>query len=403
VTTLDASSDHAPSTDPRRIIAVGGLTLALAYGVFLFGCYLQGYWLIDGEARTIASDFVNLYAAGRLVLAGDPAAPYDWSKQVAAEVAAVGYDFEAGYGWHYPPPFLFAAASVALIPFVPAMFAWLAATGALYVAAIRAIVGHRAGMFLACGFPAVLWNVTAGQNGFLSAALIGGTLGLMQRRPLLAGVSLGLLTYKPQLGVLFPLVLVGGGHWRMFGSAAATAIALATASWLAFGSAPWMGFLHSLDVANDIVLAQGGPGWLKLQSVYALMRSLGAGKTAAWIAHGAVAGAGAVALCVLWRSRAAFELKAAALAVGIVLTTPYLFAYDLVILAVPVAFLVRLGLADGFSTTEGFALVAVGLLLLGYIGAMTQVGLAAALLLILVIARRLATNANAIAPTLRTI
>lgn len=393
MTTLAASPSET-STDPRRIVAVLGLTLALGYAAFLLGCFLQGYWVIDVTGRTIASDFVNLYAAGKLVLAGDPAAPYDWAKQVAAEIAAVGYDFEAGYGWHYPPPFLFVATIVAVLPFVPAMFAWLAVTGAAYILTIRAIVGDRAGLWLACGFPAALWNVTAGQNGFASAALIGGALHFLRSRPILAGLCLGFLTYKPQLGVLFPLVLVAGGHWRTIWSAAVTATALAAATWLVFGDGPWLGFLHSLDVANDIVLAQGGPGFLKLQSVYALMRSLGAGETAAWTAHGVIVIAVMLGLWLLWRSRAAFELKAAALGVGIVVTTPYLFVYDLVILAVPVAFLVRLGLAEGFSGAEAIALSAVVLVLLAYIGATTQVGLAAALLLSFVIVRRLVLDAD---------
>ena len=73
-----------------------------------------------------------------------------------------------------------------------------------FVAAMATILGGRTGLLVACGFPAATWNVTAGQNGFLTAALIGGTLGLMERRTALAGVCLGLLTYKPQFGLLFP-------------------------------------------------------------------------------------------------------------------------------------------------------------------------------------------------------
>ena len=73
---------------------------------------------------------------------------------------------------------------------------------------MRRIVGDRTGIFVALGSPAVLWNVSAGQNGFLTAALIGGMLSLMQKQPLLAGVCLGLLSYKPQFGLLFPIALI---------------------------------------------------------------------------------------------------------------------------------------------------------------------------------------------------
>src|SRR5207248_6528515 len=171
----------------------------------------------------------------------------DWSSDVCSsdlgvtahrqmQEAAVGYAFEGAYRWHYPPPFLFAAALAALLPFVPAGIAWLAATGALYAAAVRGIIGHRAGWLFALGFPGAMWNVTAGQNGFLTAALIGGALSFLERHPMLAGCCLGLLTYKPQLGVLFPLVLAASGRWRAFWSAAAMALAVAALSWLAFRS-----------------------------------------------------------------------------------------------------------------------------------------------------------------------
>src|SRR5262249_10839556 len=154
--------------------------------------------------------------------------------------AAVGHAFEGAYRWHYPPPFLFAAALGALLPFVPAGLAWLVATGAAYAAAIRGIVGDRVGWLFALGFPGAIWDVTAGANGFLTAALIGGALGWLERQPVLAGCCLGLLTFKPQLGVLFPLVLVATGRWRAFVAAAVTTVAVAALSWLAFGSAPWL-------------------------------------------------------------------------------------------------------------------------------------------------------------------
>ena len=60
---------------------------------------------------------------------------------------------------------------------------WSLLTFPAYVAAVRMIVGQRIGILLACAFPAVLSNLVVGQNGFLSAALLGGALGLMERRP----------------------------------------------------------------------------------------------------------------------------------------------------------------------------------------------------------------------------
>jgi arabinofuranan 3-O-arabinosyltransferase len=389
VTTLEAAAPlKTAPTDPRRLIAVVGLAVLLSELVFLGGSFLQGYFIIDRAGHGIANDFVNVWAAGRLVLDGHPAAAYDWAVHRQVQEAAVGYAFDGEYRWHYPPPFLFAAALAALLPFVPAGLAWLAATGAAYAAAIRAIVGDRAGWLFALGFPGAIWNVTAGQNGFLTTALIGGALGLLERHPVLAGCCLGLLTYKPQFGVLFPLVLVATGRWRAFAAAAAVALALAACSWLAFGSAPWLAMAQTVAKANQLVLTDGGVGWNKLQSAFGLVRALGGGESLAWTIQGGVAIAIAAALVVTWRSDAPYDLKAAALAVGAVLVTPYVFAYDLVVLAVPVAFLLRLGLARGFLRFEGLWLAAAGALLLSYIVATTQVGLAASLIVALLIARR---------------
>ena len=387
MTTLAATPPLAP-TDPRRLIAVAGLAVLLAAVVFLTGAFFQGFFIADKSGHGIANDFVNVWAAGRLVLDGHAAQAYDWTIHRQVQEAAVGHAFEGAYRWHYPPPFLFAAALAATLPFLPAGIAWLLATGALYAAAIRGIVGDRVGWLFALGFPGALWNVTAGQSGFLTAALIGGALGLMERQPVLAGCCLGLLTYKPQLGVLFPLVLIATGRWRVVASAALTAAALAALAWLAFGTAPWLAMTQTLSTANQLVLTDGGMGWGKLQSVFGLVRALGGGETLAWVVQGGLAVAIAAALVWLWRGDAPFELKAAALAVGTVLVTPYVFAYDLVVLAVPVAFLLRIGLAHGFMRWEASALAVTGALLLIYIMATTQVGLAASVIVALLVGWR---------------
>ena len=100
----------APSTpmSAARLIALIGLTLAIGYAVVLGGAWLGGHWLTDSQGQPIAGDFVNVWAAGRLTLDGNPAAAYDWTLHKAAEVIAVGHGFDGYYGWHYPPTFLFA-------------------------------------------------------------------------------------------------------------------------------------------------------------------------------------------------------------------------------------------------------------------------------------------------------
>ncbi len=367
-------------TSATRVITLVGSILALCYLIILCGAYFGGNLLIGTHGERIANDFVNVWAAGRLALEGHAPAAYDWTLHKAAEVRAVGHDFANYYGWHYPPTFLFVAAGLATLPYLASAIVWLLATLALYAAALGKILGGRAGAALALGFPAALWNITAGQNGFFTAALIGGALCFLDRRPALAGLCLGLLTYKPQFGLLFPLVLIADRRWRTIVVAAAVAVALAALSWLVFGAASWIAFVQGLSATSRVVLGEGGADWNRLQSMFGLVRAHGASETLAWSVQAATALAAAGTLVVLWRSRATFEVKAAALACGALLATPYVYMYDLVVLAVAVAFLLRDGLQRGFSSVDATALIAAAALILVFPYAPTQVGLAAVLI-----------------------
>jgi Glycosyltransferase family 87 len=378
----------ASAIPAARLISFIGLALAIGFAVVLAGAWLSGTWLTGTDGRPIANDFVDVFAAGRLALDGHAASAYDWTLHKAAEVRAVGHDFENYYGWHYPPTFFFAAAALALLPYSAAALAWLGVTLPAYVAAVRGIVGERAGIFVALGSPAVLWNASAGQNGFLTAALIGGTLGLMQRRPGFAGICLGLLSYKPQFGLLFPVALIADAQWRVIGTAALTAAGMAALSVLVFGIASWQAFFDWIPVTSRVVLGEGGADWSRLQSLFGLVRALGGNEALAWSAQAAFALTLAIAIAWLWRSRVVFELKAAGLACAALLTTPYLYVYDLVVLTIPAAFLLRLALMRGFLASEVAGLGAVVLLLLSYPYAKTQVGLAATIIMAALVARR---------------
>jgi len=352
-------------------------------------------WILDGNGRPIHTDFTSVYAAGRLVLEGHPAAAYDWNLHYAAENALVAHTQAAYLGWHYPPPFLLIAGLLATLPYAAAFFVWIAATLPLYLATIRTIVGERIGWLFAGAFPCLMPNIISGQNGFFTASLVGSALVLLETQPVLAGICLGLLTYKPQFGILFPFVLAAGGYWRAMAAAAASAAALALATIVMFGTTPWTEFLHWLPLASGALLSQDHTAWAdhtewsKFQSLFAFVRLLGGGATLAWALQGALAVAAAITLCMMWRSRhIAFELKAAALAVGVLFATPYVYLYDLTILAVACAFLFRLAIKTGFLPGETFslALITLMLMVLPFLG--VPVGLPAAALAALLIARR---------------
>jgi arabinofuranan 3-O-arabinosyltransferase len=349
------AAQHTPASTPGAIppgLFNACFALLVINACYFPVAYISGMWIWELGGLGIPTDFVNVWAAGKLVLDGHPALAYDWDIQRQIELALLGQDFPGYFAWHYPPPFLFVASLLAMLPYSVAFIGWMVASFIPYLAVMRGIVGRPFGWMFAAAFPMVFNNTLVGQNGFLTAALIGGTLVLLPVRPILAGICLGLLTYKPQYGLLFPLVLIAAGHWRAFISAGATAVVLACMSWLAFGTESWHAFFRWMPTFSQAFLTEGKATWWKLQSMFSLVRYFGGSEAVGWAFQWVLTASVATVLVLMWRSRVPYTLKAAALAVGTLLTTPYLFMYDMMVLAIPVAFLVRTGLKSGFRAYE---------------------------------------------------
>src|SRR5690242_1032781 len=308
--------------------------------------------LIDPNGKPIGTDFSNVYAAGTLTWQGKPADAYDPALQHAAEKAVFGGREVPFFGWHYPPFFFAVAFLVAALPYAAGLALWLIASLAGYLTAVRAILPRQGTLLLAAAFPAVFVNIGHGQNGFLTAALLGGALHLIDRRPRLAGILIGLLAYKPQFGVMIPLALLANQRWSSIAAAAATIVILVAVSLAALGGAVWHAFIDSMNFTQTVVLEQGGTGWEKIQSAFSAARNWGADLRTAYAIQLALALMLATSLAWLWHSEAAFELKASALASASLLATPYVLDYDLVVLAVSIAFLARHGFARGFRDYE---------------------------------------------------
>jgi alpha-1,2-mannosyltransferase len=350
-----------------RMVAAAVLIASVAGFLFLVVTAKGG---VDLQGRPIGTDFANVYAAGTYVLEGNPDAPFDSLQQYTREQAIFGQSTQF-YGWHYPPYFLFVAALLALMPYGLALFVWQAVTLVLYLLAIRAILktfapDGEAGtnpiwLLLALAFPAVLINVGHGHNGFLTAALLGGGLVCLDRRPLVAGILFGLLVYKPQFGLMIPVALAAGGYWRPFISAAITAVLLTVVTTLTFGVNVWHSFLVGAEFTRTVVLEQGDTGWHKIQSIFSWARMWGAPVPLAYGVQLVASLAIGVATAWLWRGKAPFPVKAAALCLAAMLATPYTLDYDMMVLAPAIAFLAADGFSRGFGPWQKTALAALWL------------------------------------------
>lgn len=312
--------------------------------------------LNDARGRPMGTDFSNVYAAGTYVREGTPARAYVPAAQHAREQAIFGADTPF-FGWHYPPFFLLIAGALAALPYLWALLAYQLVTLALYARAQWQLLPQPLALVAAIAFPAVLVNFTHGHNGFLTATLLGMGLLWLPTRPVLAGIALGLLAYKPQFGLLIPLALLAGMHGRAFASASLTVGVLAAAVTVLYGPGIWQAFVDSLPFTRDVVLEQGGTGFHKLPTIFAWVRLWGGSIDQAYAAQGLVQLVAALFVWRAWRSTQSHEIKAAGLIVACLLSTPYMLDYDLMALAPALALWVRAGLRDGFAPYEKSALV----------------------------------------------
>jgi hypothetical protein len=324
-----------------------GMGLVVVYVGVLGGMFLERLWFVDASGQPIAVDFVAFWASGFFTAAHTADAIYDFALYKSAEVRALGHGFEGMFPWSYPPSLLLLTTPLAALSYLVAWLVWTVAGAALFVGGLRRIVPARLAVPLALAGPAALWCAAVGQNGFLTAGLMAFALGWLERRPLLAGVCVGLLTYKPQFGVLLPLFLIVTRQGRAFAAAAITTLLLIGISTTVFGAGSWRAFLVSLSDTGGVLMA-GGSAWFKLQSFYSIIYQLTQDATLALRVHLAVC-AGLVALLLrLWTRPVPLAVKSAALVAGSYLITPYAYVYDAVLLTSAVALLARDGLARGF-------------------------------------------------------
>jgi hypothetical protein len=346
---LGALADGSWVTRERvRLVAAMALVIFLVAIVYALA---TAHGTLDPQGRPLGTDYSNVQAAGLMALDGHAAQAWDWSAHHQVQRALHDDPNVGFYGWHYPPPFLLVAGLLALLPYLAALFVWQAATLAGAAVLVRNIVPGRTALLAALGAPVVFICLGHGQNAFLTAALFGGGLLLLDERPFAAGLLMGCLIYKPQFALLIPPLLLVAWRWRAIAGACISAAFLIGLTLILWGWPVWHAFLDSLPLTQRVVIEQGATGWKKIQSPFAMVRMWGGGIAPAYAVQ-AVASLASIGL-VLWLARRArpAERNAAALAAALI-STPYVLDYDFVLLGIAIAFLAADGLRRGFLTWE---------------------------------------------------
>ncbi len=334
--TVRRSDDRAG--DARRVGTYAVAALALQI-VFLAVWVIRYYLLHDRSAPMVGSDFAIFWATARVALEHGPTAIF--SPQWIQPIEAALRPFDDFAPWPYPPTFLLVVVPFGLLPFASAVVLFgLLSIGcyALVVARLTRSLDSQWRLAVAA-FPGLIGAVLTMQNAFLTVAAAGAALLLLRSRPVVAGACIALLMVKPQYGVLFPLALICGRHWKVLVSAGMFSAAIVAASAAVFGWRAWTAFFAFLPTFNRGVIEYGETFWRGMPSMVGGARAAGLPVRIAYGLQMCVAMAAAAAVAYVWIRAARFELRAAALATATLLVQPYYMYYDLMWLVLPLTFL----------------------------------------------------------------
>ena len=325
-------------------------------------CMIRAFWmvyaakdLIDIRGKPIGYDFITFWSAGHLALEGRPEAAFIREAIIEAQQLAVPGN-EAVFLWHYPPTFMLLAAVLATVPYLTSYILFAGSSFALYFGAVRRFLDQPAAWLLILAYPGTFLSVMHGQNSMLTTGLLALALFYLKPKPVLAGVFIGLLAFKPQLALLIPLVLIAGRQWQTFASATITTVLFVGLSLAAFGPDLWVAFFENITTVRG-VMGDGFLRWEKMPSLYITLRMFGVPDGMAFVAHWIAAGCVTTILLWLWYRIGTSKLSCAALVSASLLILPYIFDYEMTLLAIPIAILAVDIAAKGGQTWEKVVLV----------------------------------------------
>lgn len=363
---MSAVSPHAQSTVPapgrnavddvydKLSIAAAVFFVVDAIGLAVFSGWppAHGPWF-DHQHYLLGRDFINFWMGGRSIASGGPAPWFDYHIYNGALHSMLGDQYPPTF-WSYPPQIVLFEWPLGLLPYLAAYVAWCAIGIGLYLFACSGAVDRGKLWFLALT-PGIAVCIFFGQNGFYTAALLAGGLLNRERRPVLAGILFGILTIKPHLGLLLPVLLLLERRWLVIVAAAMTAALLMALTSLLFGWHIWAEYWHKvmpqqvwlMDASlkclkfsdNPPVQYCIGGGLGLLASSLSGARQLGLPLNFAWIVQDTISG---IALAMVgwtfWRRRDP-ALSLALFVTATFLFTPYVLSYDMVVFGLVIAML----------------------------------------------------------------
>ena len=319
------------SSERLRLLNWAAALLFLAYGAVYVSTLDFGYPLPrDSKVHVIGRDFLNFWMYGRAAWEPDPGRYYDLATYWAATEPITGPGYPPQL-WSYPPSVMLLAAPFGALPYLAALAIWTAIGVAAIVLALRLWTRDPRYLLPLLLAPPAIFGLVSGQFVYLITAAILAVLRWRQSRPLLAGLLLGLMTVKPQIGLFFPFLLLATRSWTVILAASATALVVAGLTALFWGVDVWLAYLGQ-GIANQTLVLTDPDNLSELHMATPFINARSAGLPIA-AASLVQAAASALAVTLVWRTFAtrppADDLRANAMFLACAsFGTPYMMSYD---------------------------------------------------------------------------
>lgn len=335
------------------VVSIGALAL---YASVYLGVILTSENLLTVHDTIIGGDFIVFWTASQAAAEGNALALYDAA--VMESLLLENFPGRDSYKltWQYPPTMFLVIAPLAAFGYVPALWLWGAGTAAMFGAALLSLWRKYSALLIAFASAVAFQALITGQTGFFTAALIAVAAAFAGTRPVIAGIAAGLLTIKPQFGLLIPIAFAAAGCWRAFGVAAFVGGAMAAASLLVFGPEAWVAFKSAAAGHGGMMSTDIFP-YHKLITPLGFLTQIGAPSIVAMA--GQIISALGLAAFVLfvWRRTDQWDLRAMALCIAAPLASPYAMYYELTIFIPAIFLLAKRGMETGWLSWERPALV----------------------------------------------
>ena len=366
---MSSPTTSHPAWLTSRRLRVHGLILA----VCLWSTYawiLSSPGLLDRNHIVKGADFLHFYTLGSLALEHRGPQLYDMPAQTALIQQRVPQVGRVRFVPLYGPQVSLFFAPLSMLPYSQALLVWLLLNAAIYALCCYELWKKCPNLqsesmlvfILALAYPGFFHLIAWGQtSGLALACFTAAYFALRSQRWFLAGLALGCLVFKPQLGLATAFVIVGAGEWMIVLGALLAALAQLSVGWLYYGTSVMQDSFYQLVHVRS-VFSQLEPRPYQMHSLRSFWAMLVPWSHLAFALYILTAVAVLAMTLYCWRTRASLNLRFAALLIATVLVSPHLTVYDLVILAPAYLLLADWIVADGGASARNLGM----LLYLGY-------------------------------------